>query len=607
LSFDQPWIALWVLVLCTLAAPSLALSEAAPLDHRSRFEQAWFEGGASLGERALNARRVALSLGIRNADAAARALIAAESSDEKRLSKHLLAVRLAPDLPVAWMGLAREKWRNGDYRETISLTITGLIAIPRNLEASVWLVGSSLLMIAVVLISSSLVFIFAVAVGHVRDLAHDLGDLVSSGMPGFSRAAFLAALLLLPLALGEGLMGLALTLFGVGIVYGSSRHRMAISLAAALLIIGIYPMLQAAGLVLDTFEADPVATASLAVVQGTVGDNQLEILRAADADNDLMAKQMLAVHARRIGNLEEARARNEALVRSQGGDPLALVALGKMAFDAGNTDNAIAYFEKAQALHESPLLYFDLSQAYARAFRMEDYEYSMSRAQELGAKQVFELSRMGDTDFVVDMPYPIAPIRNRMLAAADGRALSDKVAKLLAPGLLGRSWVDPSASFLLLGLIGVVLAGKFEKASVCTRCGKRICGRCDDGMWSSDLCDGCHHLYNRPQNTDPDLRVARLQELANREARLNKVRLFASLIVPGASGLIARRPDLGFVGILFFAAAAVFFVFSRGIVPDPLAVGTAGTLAFILMGCVMTALYAIVLVSGLLIRRSSRQ
>jgi hypothetical protein len=364
-------------------------------------------------------------------------------------------------------------------------------------------------------------------------------------------------------------------------------------------------MLQVAGLVLDTFEADPVASASLAVVQGTVGDAQLATLRAADSENDLMAQQALAIHARRVGNLEEAKARNEALSRGEGGDPLALVALGKMAFDTGGTGLAIAHFERAREYSDSPLLYFNLSQAYARAFRMEEYEYSMNLAQELGAKQVFELSHMGDTDFVVDLPYPVGPIRNRMLTAADGHALSDTGAKLLAPGVLGRSWVDSSLGFLLFGLVGIVLAAKLEQASACDRCGKRICARCDDSMWSNDLCDACHHLYHRPQNTDPELRVARLQELSIREARIDRARLVASLIVPGASGLIAKRPDLGFVGILFFAAAAAAFVLSSGIVPDPLVVGTAGTLAFIFMGCVMTALYAAVLVSGLANRRSS--
>jgi hypothetical protein len=229
----------------------------------------------------------------------------------------------------------------------------------------------------------------------------------------------------------------------------------------------------------------------------------------------------------------------------------------------------------------------------------------MHRAQELGAKQVFEISHMGGTDFVVDLPFPIAPIRNRMLAAADGRPLSNAVAKFLAPGTLGRSWTDPAVAFLLLGLVGIALASKFQQASLCDRCGKRICARCDDSMWNSNLCDGCHHLYHRPQSTDPDLRIARLQELAIREARLDKMRLFASLLVPGASGLLAKRPDLGFVGILFFAAALVFFAFSRGVVPDPLTVGTTGTLAFILLGCVMTVLYLAVLASGLVIRRSS--
>ncbi len=123
-------------------------------------------------------------------------------------------------------------------------------------------------------------------------------------------------------------------------------------------------------------------------------------------------------------------------------------------------------------------------------------------------------------------------------------------------------------------------------------------------MWSSDLCDGCHHLFNRPQGTDPGLRMARLRELRVREARLDKVCLVISMLVPGASGLLARRPDLSFMGLLLFAWALVFFIWREGVVPDPMSVGGAGPLTFVLAGCLMVLLYIGVVVSGVVARRS---
>ena len=161
-----------------------------------------------------------------------------------------------------------------------------------------------------------------------------------------------------------------------------------------------------------------------------------------------------------------------------------------------------------------------------------------------------------------------------------------------------------AAAFLLVLLGGSLLTGRYQQAGRCGRCGRRICARCDDSMWSSELCDGCHHLFNRPQGTDPQLRMARISALRRREARVEKASALASVVVPGVSGLLARRPDLSLVSILFFLAAVSLFAWRGGVVPDPLAVGHAGPLAFVAAGVVMFLLYAGVMLSGILIRRS---
>ena len=48
-------------------------------------------------------------------------------------------------------------------------------------------------------------------------------------MPQFARAALVAAVILLPVAVGEGATGLALGLLAVGFIYAGSRMRMAMS------------------------------------------------------------------------------------------------------------------------------------------------------------------------------------------------------------------------------------------------------------------------------------------------------------------------------------------------------------------------------------------
>jgi tetratricopeptide (TPR) repeat protein len=563
----------------------------------------WFAAGTNMAARGIHARRQALELGIDNAEAAARALMVSGREDDA-LAHRMLAVRLAPDLPAAHMALAREYWVVGEYRNSLAEVVVGIIAIPQHLEASIWLVGSLLMMLATVLIAGSLVFIVVVGVSTFGNAAHDVGDPISNKMPSFSRVALLCSVVLVPLVLGEGPMGLVIAIFAVGFVYLGSSHRMVMTMAVVLLVLGLYPILQIAGKVLTALEADPVATASLSVVRDMANDDQLELLAEAELAGDEMAARVLALYARRRGDRADAAERYGRLIRRDAADPLVLTTLGNMAFEEERTDEAIGYYERARALQESTVLMFNLSQAYAKAFRMEEFEHTMQRAQALGADEVMELSGVGDTSFVADMPFSISMIRDRMLEEADGDAFSGALVRVLAPGRLGESWAHMAGSFLFAALLAAIIAGRYQHASRCGRCGRRICARCDDSMWSSDLCDGCHHLFHRPQGTDPALRMARLQALRVRESRVEKVGLALSMIVPGASGLLAKRPDLCLIGILFFGWALVLFVWRNGVVADPLAVGAAGTLAFVLAGCVMAIGYVGVLLSGLVIRRS---
>jgi hypothetical protein len=58
------------------------------------------------------------------------------------------------------------------------------------------------------------------------------------------------------------------------------------------------------------------------------------------------------------------------------------------------------------------------------------------------------------------------------------------------------------------------------------------------------------------------------------------------------------------MGLIFFVWALVLLVWRNGVVPDPLSMGGAGTVAFVTAGVVMILLYLGVLLSGLMIRRS---
>jgi len=590
----------------TWSGPLVGDEEVAPAPsdpYRSEVERAWFGAGVGLAARAAAVRRPALSLGIDNFDSAARALIGSGDPGNE-LSNAMLAVRLAPDLPVAHMALARQHWAEGSRGDAFNEVVSAVMSMPRNLEASVWVVGSLLTMLALVLVLGPLMFIASVGVGFFGRGAHDLGDLSPVALPGFARFALLCILLLVPLLLGEGIAGLTLVLFSIGMVYGGSRHRMALVLAATLFVLGLYPVSQLASTVLRGLDADPIAAAALAVAQGTETRPDLERLEAA-AGSDFVAAHALAVHARRAGDTEDAVRLYSEL---QAAYPREAVVLGNYAniqFGLGDNETAAVLYERSAALLDSAVIMFNLSQAYARMFKIEEFEGAMRVAQGMDGSLVADLSRVGDANFVADIPFPMGQLRSRFFESARHIAAPADGIELLLPGWLGSGWLQIAGAFALMAMISVFLSGRFDQASACSRCGKRICARCDGTVWNSETCDGCHHLFHRPETTDPVKRMARLQELQKRESLRERIAALSAILIPGSGGLLARRPDLGFIGVLLFGSACALFVFRDGVVADPLTVGAAGPPVFVITGCFAAFGYLVVVVLGLLLRRNS--
>lgn len=571
--------------------------------YRSEIEAAWFSGGPDLEGRARRARNMALKLGAANVESAARALLIAGVGSEGPVHRARLAVELAPDVPAIRLALALALARSGQYSEGMREAAAGLAAIPRNLEATLWLAGSLLAMLAAVLVAGPMLFIVFVGVSVFRHAAHDLGDLVSRQMPDFARAALLSALLLVPVALGEGLLGFALAFFALGFAYANARGRRALTLAAVLLPVGLYPVAQLTGRAIGAIDSDPVAVAAYAVVRGIATPTDVELLVAVE-DRDVLAQSALALWERRVGNREAAMSRYARLLAASPMDPIVLAALANMHFERAEYERSIQLSERAAGLLRSPILLFNLSQVYARSFRMDEFEGAMAQAQSLDAEAIAALSRAAAPDFVADLPFDTQPIFTRLFENSGDTAFIATTSRRVMPGWLGSRWEVMSASFALAALMALILASRFDRSSACARCGHRICAHCDGTVWNSEICNGCHHLFQRPEATDPRMRLDRLSQLREREMRLDRVALISSLLLPGVGGFWARRPGLSFLGLIFFVFGAALFVWRDGIVADPLAVGAAGPLAFLLAGAVVAFCYAMTVGMGLWIRRS---
>jgi len=341
----------------------------------------------------------------------------------------------------------------------------------------------------------------------------------------------------------------------------------------------------------------------LAVANGIENGSDIERLEQARSE-DLMAAHALAYRARRYGLDEEARERLEAISVGDPADPVMLTNLGNIEMRRGKTEEAIAHYIKASTLEDSPTILFDLSQALAASFRMEEYESMLARGQALDDQEISDLSSLSDATLVADLGMPFGYLQKHLISRGLAHEPKSTVVEALAPGRIGERWFVTAGSFALVVLFCLLFADRFDHASLCSRCGHRICTRCEDTVWSDELCEDCHHLFQNAGDTDPSLRMARLQALSRREVRLGRIWLAASLLIPGAAGFASRRPDLAMFGLLLFGWTATWLAWPRGILVDPLLMGSAAWILIAIPGGLAMLAYSGVVVASLIARKN---
>lgn len=574
-----------------------------PLESTGAIEKAWFTPAASLDERVWRSRRTALERGVWNLEPAARALLGTASIPIERAEA---AVRLAPDLPAAQMELARALWLHGGSPlgaiRTASVALSTFALHP---EGGLWLAGSLLAVLAAGLVCGGLLCIGMVSLFVAPHAAHDVGDLVSRKLPAFARAALLTSLLLVPPLLGEGILGLFLGLLAVGIVYGTRRHRVALALAGLAVLAGGFPVAQLAGATLEALPADPVAQAALSTSRGFALPADVARLEAADP-NDLLALEARARLARRQSRMGDADALYQALLAKHPNDLVVINNAANVRLHLGHMESALDLYRQALDLQQSPVVLYNLAQAYGRAFQVDDLTETLEIAQALDGELVADLTRLQGTQpegFVLDLPIPTLELWRRVFDPHRGRNFAAELRGPLAPGRLGDSPLQLGGAFAGVIVLGSLLGSRLRASRWCARCGRRVCPRCHPEVSGGELCGPCNKLFYQPEQTDRELRLARIEALRDREARLDKLAWVVSLVLPGAAGLLARRPIAALLGALCFTTAAGALFWREGIVPDPMVAGAAGPMAFFCVAALLGLVYAVVVGSSLAARR----
>ena len=536
-------------------------------------------------------------------EAPARALTLDTSSEGAR-ERLVRAAQLSPGLPLVHFSLAGELGRLGEFQRAWDAFMRGAVSLLDHVEGRLWWMGSFGVLLALMMIVSALGFVFLVGLMFFRNAAHDLGDAFSTQMPIFARVALLSACLLVPLALGEGLIGLSCGFFVIGVLYGRSGHRTTLALAITLWATGLFVVTDWAGQAADALEADRVAASALASVRGRATQAELQILEhAADSSRDPLAIRSLAIRAGRLGDESTLRQRLGDLLEVDKHDPMALVLLGNLAFRSGQSAEATSLYRRASLRGDSFEVFFNLAQSSARTFQIEQFEYVMARAQALDSDRAARLAGLGDPNLVLDPAFPMEAVGQRLWSASDGLPWVRFASSHVAPGWLGASALNAVGLFALLWLSAWLFRGRYEQAGHCQRCGKTICARCDTSLWSKDICDSCHFLFSRPKATDPVIRNGRIEVLWAREKWVSRCSNLLSLTIPGWAGMRIRRPDLALVSIFFFVGSVLFWFFRQGPFPEPLATGEAASWILTTFSGLLFLVYLVCVRAGFSIRR----
>ena len=542
---------------------------------------AWRAEAETPAARAQRARRAALQHGMWNFDSAARALIGPDLSGVG-FEQAQAAVTLSPDLPAARMALAREIWLKGDSPITAARTAFGaLFAIPRHLEASIWFLATTLYICALALIAGGFLMISIYGVFAFLHAAHDMGDLISPTMPTFARAALLGAVMLVPLALQQGLLGLTLTLFSIALVYGAARQRLVLCLAAIAVLVGMFPMARLAGRLITAYVESPIEAAMFAT-DGFALPGDIRLLESV-AESDPMAAMALAVTSRRAGNLAAADAQYQRLLQQGPANYAVANNAANVKLELGQLESAIRLYRRSLETDASATVLFNLSQAQGQAFKLDDAGPTLAAAQRLDPERVAELTLLqgsGLAGFTTDLPLPRRMFWERIFASRSGESFATELRSLIAPGALGQSARFSAGAFASIAILSLLGAFRLKKSHWCGRCGRTMCPRCEPELGEEEDCESCNRLFQHPKTTDRAMRAVRVNALRFREKRLARVRLIVSILLPGAAGALARCPWASFIGALS-AAIAIMAIFGRdSIAPDPLTAGAAAPMAF---------------------------
>lgn len=479
------------------------------------------------------------------------------------------AAQLDGNSPAVIFSEADRHAAKNEWGQALPLALKGYARVFGNYRTRLLSRADLLMMIALAIVVTAIVFALALFFRYGRSMAHDFREMLSTRLHGGSVSVLAFALLFLPLFLWLGPMWLVFYWLAIFFGYATTPER--IGIAVLLILVALAPIVIDAAANWAAGVESPVVTAAISSnYQAYHPDalRRLQELVAVVPDNAML--HLLMGNMQTFEGLDDQAAlhylRAADLRRGYAG---AHVNRGNLHFVNKEFLPAITEYEKAERADPNlAIAFYNHSVAAGETYKFDLQAQMLEKARALDRSLVDRLSKSGDKIAMFHPPineaWEVAQMVSKRNAA---RALFGNYSSFEPL----RSATNPITVGALLALLSGLLTWlrrrKTGFANACIKCGRTFCPRCKSARESATYCTQCIHIYLKRDGVSLDTKRAKLEEVTDHHSGvLRRNRLFATFL-PGSAQLLEGRVTRGAIGVFLFALFVGIAIFVGHLAP----------------------------------------
>lgn len=567
------------LALAALVLPAAAASaQSAPRDLWPQATAAAREGDiAAANEKTTALVTTGRNYGIRTypvyaASAAALRWDAAKSADKDFATwAAKTADLLDPKSPAVAFSNADHAGSLNRWGEALPLALSGFGRVVTNYRTNMLSRADLLIVAAMALAITALVFSIALFIRYGRSMAHDFREWLGARIRGGSVTVLAFALLFLPIFLWLGPMWLFFYWFAIFFGYADVAER--ILIVVLLLLVAVLPIALDASSHWIAGVDSPVVMAAISSAEQSYHPEALRRLQelVSVAPDRPILHVLLGNLQAFEGNDEQAAVHYRRAIELNRTYAGAYVNLGNLHYLDNETQAAMTQYEKAEQADPSlAIAFYNHSVAAGDASEFNVQGQMLEKARKIDGSYVERLTRNPPPQNIL-MYHPPVPeawrVTDELHRVPAARALFGNYSSFeplrtaLNPITIG------ALTSLLLGVLVWLRRRRTGYAGACIKCGRTFCHRCKSSRESSTYCTQCIHIYLKRDGVSLDTKRKKLEEVTDHHTSTTRRNRAFATFLPGAAQMLEGRTPAGIIGMFLFALFVCTAIFAGRLAP----------------------------------------